>query len=365
MKRYFSLYHGWCPHQPHRKYLFIPALRKNLEIFLIILGLLVSQNLFAQKHSKGKLADKPLYRDPVYDGAADPAIIWNKQEKKWFMFYTNRRANAEGLNGVTWVHGTRIGIAESADGGATWKYRDTANINYRPTADYTHWAPDVIEHNGLYHMYLTYVPGVFTDWNHPRQILHLTSSDLLNWKYESTLKLAFDRVIDASVFRMPDGTWRMWYNNERDHKSIYYADSRDLYNWTDKGKAIGDRGGEGPKVFRWKDKYWMIVDNWAGLGVYSSDDLQHWKRQQERLVEKPGKGPEDQAIGGHADVVVSGKRAFLFYFTHPGRTTKPFPDNKETRRSLIQVTELEYKDGNITCDRDKPVYIHLKHPKKQ
>ena len=75
MKRYFSLYRGWCPHKPHRKYLFIPALRKNLEIFLIILGLLVSQNLFAQKHSKGKLADKPLYRDPVYDGAADPAII--------------------------------------------------------------------------------------------------------------------------------------------------------------------------------------------------------------------------------------------------------------------------------------------------
>jgi len=34
------------------------------------------------------------------------------------MFYTNRRSNAPGLDGVKWVHGTRIGIAESSDGGA-------------------------------------------------------------------------------------------------------------------------------------------------------------------------------------------------------------------------------------------------------
>ena len=37
------------------------------------------------------------------------------------MLYTNRRANVPGLRGVAWVHGTRIGIAESEDGGATWK----------------------------------------------------------------------------------------------------------------------------------------------------------------------------------------------------------------------------------------------------
>ena len=67
--------------------------------------------------AKGKIANKPLYRDPIYDGAADPVIIWNAKEQKWFMFYTNRRANAPGLSGVTWVHGTPIGIAESSDGG--------------------------------------------------------------------------------------------------------------------------------------------------------------------------------------------------------------------------------------------------------
>jgi hypothetical protein len=41
----------------------------------------------------GKVAAKPLFRDPVYDGAADPTVIYNRVEKKWFMFYTNRRAS--------------------------------------------------------------------------------------------------------------------------------------------------------------------------------------------------------------------------------------------------------------------------------
>lgn len=311
------------------------------------------------------VAPKPLFRDPVYDGAADPVVIWNRHENKWFMFYTNRRANApaEQTPGVTWVHGTHIGIAESADGGVTWTYRGIAGIDLG-RADQTHWAPDVIEHDGVYHMFLTYVPGVFDNWQHPREIVHLTSANLLNWKPESTLKLATDRVIDASVMRLPDGSWRMWYNNERDGKSIYFADSKDLYQWFDRGKAIGDQAGEGPKVFRWHDRHWMIVDIWQGLAVYQSDDLQNWKRQPSKLLDKPGRGVDDGVIGNHADVLINNGRAYLFYFTHPGRTEARGDDSKtERRRSSIQVVELEFKDGRMTCDRDKPATIALEPPK--
>ena len=218
----------------------------------------------------------------------------------------------------------------------------------------------MIEHDGTYHMYLTYVPGIFDNWNHPRDIVHLTSKDLVKWKKESTLKLASDRVIDACVFRLPEGGWRMWYNNERDKKSIYYADSKDLYTWKDHGKAVGDQPGEGPKVFRWKDRYWMIVDVWQGLGLYQSDDLKTWKRQPGNLLEKPGKGADDGVKGGHPDVLVNGDRAFIFYFTHPGRTQARGDEGQhERRRSSIQVVELEFKDGMITCDRDKPVSMSL------
>jgi beta-xylosidase len=314
--------------------------------------------IIAVNAQSGEAAPKPLYADPVYNGAADPVIIWNKNAKRWWMFYTARRANIEDTTGVKWVHGTRIGIAESMDG-RTWTYKDTANINYRPDSNYTFWAPDVIEHNGTYHMYLTYVPGIFSDWKHPRNIVHLTSKDLLNWKYESGLKLVNDKVIDASVYRLPDGTWRMWYNNEMDGKSIWYADSKDLYSWTDKGKAITARG-EGPKVFQWQNSYWMIVDVWKGMEIYGSADLVSWKKQSGRILEQPGTGKNDGAIGGHCDVVVNDNKAYVFYFTHPGRTKTATSNTLETKRSVIQVAELEWKNGELTCDRNKSTYIHLK-----
>jgi hypothetical protein len=314
---------------------------------------------------RGRLAAKPLFRDPVYDGAADPTLIYNRAEKKWFMFYTNRRANlTTGADGVAWVHGTKIGIAQSADGGATWTYRGTADIPYGGEG-MTHWAPDVIEHAGRYHMFLTFVPGIFSDWQHPRDIVHLTSSDLLHWTYASTLKLSADRVIDPCVLRLPDGTWRLWYNNERDGKSIYFADSKDLDNWQDRGRAEGtsERAGEGPKVFRWKNSYWMAVDIWDGIRIYRSDDALHWQRGSEDLLKGAGSGPDDGVKGGHPDVVVDGERAFLFYFTHPGRTAAAGrADGIEQRRSSIQVVELQLADGAITCDRDRPTYIQLTAP---
>lgn len=313
----------------------------------------------------GKLAPKPLYRDPIHDGAADPVVIWNRAEKKWFLFYTNRRANiTHGIAGVEWVHGTRIGIAESSDGGATWTYRGTADVRYGGEG-LTHWAPEIIEHDGTYHMFLTVVPGIFSDWEHPRDIVHLTSPDLLTWEYRSTLKLASDRVIDACVLRLPDGTWRMWYNNERDRKSIYFADSPDLYTWQDRGKASGtsERGGEGPKVFRWQDRYWMAVDIWDGLRFYRSEDALTWERQPHDLLKAPGRGADDGVQGGHPDVVVSGDRAFLFYFTHPGRRGPDAnKDGYEQRRSSIQVVELQFQDGWLTCDRDAPTYLDLEPP---
>jgi len=335
-------------------------------VLLLMILLWIPQVLLAQNHKNENLASKPLFRDPVYDGAADPSVIWNQEEKKWFMFYTNRLANVDGLDGVSWVHGTRIGIAESDDGGATWKYRDTCDIKYR-LGDYTHWAPEVVENNGVYHMFLTFVPGVFRDWNHPRWIVHLTSINLINWNFEAKLNLSSDRCIDACVFQLPDRTWRMYYNNERDRKSIYYADSPDLYKWTDSGiKVIGDRPGEGPVVFQWKGRNWMVIDVWDGLDIYSSEDFVTWQKQEKNILREPGRGLDDNVIGQHPDIVVTGDKAYIFYFTHPGR----IPDNRgkdnyQMRRSSIQVAELEYTGEQIVCDRDKPLYIDLNTDRDQ
>jgi hypothetical protein len=206
-------------------------------------------------------------------------------------------------------------------------------------------------------MFVTIVPGVFTDWQHPRNIVHVTSPDLKKWSYEGTLPLVTDKVIDPCVLRLPDGTWRLWYNNERTGKTTFYAESPDLYHWTDKGSAHLPRDrGEAPLAFVWKGRTWLVIDLLGniGLGVYRSDDALTWERQPASLLDKPGTGLDDQNGGHHPEVIVSGDRAFLFYFVHPG-----VPDR---RRSSIQVVELHYADGWLTCDRDAPTYVNLLRP---
>ncbi len=337
-------------------------------LLLVLLFTLSAIGAFAASPA----APQPLYRDPVYDGAADPVVIWNPGTQTWWMFYTNRRANVPGLSGVAWVHDTRVSIAESRDRGITWTRVGDAAIDLPPavgSTQPTQWAPEVLTGpDGTHHMYLTVVPGVFEDWQHPRHIVHLTSADLRHWTYRSTLALFSDRVIDAGVARLPDGTWRLWYNNERDGKSIYFADSPDLYHWTDRGKAtgVGERPGEGPCVFHWRGSWWMLVDLWRGLGVYRSDNLIDWTPQPDNLLGVPGLGRDDGVNGGHPGVVVCGDRAYLFYFTHPGRagTIRPDdPDELDRRRSSIQVTELRLDEtGALTCDRNAPTFIDLVPP---
>ena len=114
-------------------------------------------------------------------------------------------------------------------------------------------------------------------------------------------------------------------------------------------------------MFRWKDRYWLVTDFWRGLGVYHSDDGISWTRQAD-ILDKPGVRNEDGAFGHHADVLVQGERAFLFYFTHPCESSYHAGIHVaagERKRSSIQVAELEIRDGVLVCDRDKPFDFRL------
>lgn len=214
-------------------------------------------------------------------------------------------------------------------------------------------------------MYLTYVPGIFTEWEHPRHIVHLTSTDLVRWRFQKVLDLMSEKVIDADVAQLPDGTWRMWYNQEPGGKLIAYADSKDLYNWEDHGLVPGIGNCEGPKVFRFKGSWWMVCDEWKGFAVYRSDDAEHWIRQPGNLLQEPGHGPYDDVAANHCDVVVRGDRAYIYYFAHlsrprrqpgaDGQPARPAPraDGLSPNTTFIQVAELKCEDGKtLTCDRD-------------
>jgi len=63
----------------------------------------------------------------------------------------------------------------------------------------------------------------------------------------------------------------------------------------------------------------MMTDQWAGMGVYHSDDLEKWEKQANPILVGPSNRPEDTPSGAHGDVVVVGDQAYIFYFTHPGR----------------------------------------------
>ena len=120
-----------------------------------------------------------LYRDPVYDGATDPVVVI--ADGVWWMFYTQRRAtHPDPGPGVAWVHGSRIGVAQSPDG-IEWAYigtlePDAAGLALRegpPPAvvDATHWAPEVI-HDGAA---VADVPD--RDRRHSRSLARLRAHD--------------------------------------------------------------------------------------------------------------------------------------------------------------------------------------------
>lgn len=299
----------------------------------------------------------PLFRDPVFDGAADPAVIWNREEQEWWMFYTNRRAWSPNI-GVAYVHGTDIGIAASGDHGKTWIYGGTAEGLEFEWGRNTFWAPEVIEHEGIYHMYVSYVRGIPSDWNCDRKIIHYTSKNLQNWKYESVLSLSSNRVIDACVYQLPDKRFKMWYKDEINNSYTYTAYSTDLYRWQPGGAEITDCAHEGPNVFTFAGKYWMITDPWDGLGVYVSEDLETWKRCS-NILKTPGIRQDDGTPGAHADVLVCGEHAYIFYFTHPEKEDPELKNAEDMiseyrrNRSTIQVAELLVRNGELVCERDR------------
>ena len=163
-----------------------------------------------------KTANAPLFKDTIHNGAADPVVIYNEETGTHYMLYTARRADVE-EEGVMWVHGTDIGIAESKDNGNSWEYIGICKGLEYGEGKNTYWAPEVIRFGELYHMYVSYVPGIPADWNHPRYILHYTSKNLIDWNFESKLNLSSEKIIDACVFRLPDGIFRMWYKDALIH----------------------------------------------------------------------------------------------------------------------------------------------------
>ena len=310
-------------------------------------------------------APKPLYRDPIHDGAADASLVFDRGQRRWVMFYTNRRATLRlpDREDVAWVHGTHIGMATSKDG-LRWTYAGAADIPAHCTGT-TLWAPELYYERGTYHMWLTVVPSIDHRWSgeNKASIVHLTSPDLKRWSCADTVATGSERVIDASVIRLGKGRYRLWYKDERAGSRIFALDSTDLVHWKKVlPDPVTDTSSEGPKVFRYKGWYWLIADAWKGLIVLRSKDAAHWTEQPTRILEEPGLERTDRAKGQHPDVLVNDGQAFIYYFVHQGDEPEARRDPYWHQRTVIQVARLKYAKGWLSVDRNETVRVPLKAP---
>ena len=304
---------------------------------------------------------RELYRDPVYDGVTDPRVVIDA-DGRWWMFYTQRRASLEDAGpGVSWIHGSRIGVATSDDG-IDWNYvgtlepraSDLALATGPPPAevDRTHWAPEVVWDGERWRMYLTEIDGIPDRWpGFVREIVEYVSDDLRRWTRRGPLSLSSDRVIDAAVARTPDGLWRLWCKDEAADSVTMVASSRDLDAWSLDGVAIGGRPHEGPTAFELGGFWWMVVDEWRGMGVYRSDDGIRWSRQGGDdaviLAEIPGGGH-----GNHGAHVRHGDDLW-FYFFGVAQRAPVHAASGETRRSSVYRVLLGVEAGKLIVEESE------------
>lgn len=163
----------------------------------------------------------------------DHSIIYNPDDKKWHLYGIQNPSSA-------FIHLT----ADSLNQRGWNREKDFA------TDGSAIWAPHIIFHEGVYHMFYTQI-GV------PRELHHVISLDLYNWTKSETPILAQKNESsenlknkDPMVFRDEEQQqWIMYYSAMKDDKHwvVGYSTSKDLRDWTEM-KICFDEHTESPAV---------------------------------------------------------------------------------------------------------------------
>ena len=263
----------------------------------------------------------PLFRDPVYDGAADPSFVWNDKERAWWILYTNRRASApDAQDGVRWCHGTDIGIASSSDGGLTWTYRGIAKgLEFGAGPQYLPGLPASSSTAGP----ITF-SSLMSGASLPTGAVTVTSS-ITPAPTSSTGPMSpFCRSArtgsstrSSTPSRPADGACKACDEALAGpgHSWAMTAEDPLSLDCPYPGPVVTDKAQEGAAVFWWRGSYWMLVDRWQGC-VLRSTDLSTWTGAAGTILGVPGRRPTTP-ISAYGEVVVQGPEAYLSTSPHP------------------------------------------------
>ena len=209
-----------------------------------------------------------LYKIPYL---MDHSIIYNVVEEKWHLYGIESphtsfiHLTADSLTQEGWIKGDSF-----SDGGAEI------------------WAPHIILHDNLYHMYYTKI-GI------PREIHHVVSKDLYNWSESAEPVLALSnehndnlKNKDPMVFRDDENKqWIMYYSMMKDdrHWVVGYSTSYDLNSWSEPQICFDEHtespGVESPFVVKRGDYYFLFLSArpwpYGGEDIFRSESPYSWK----------------------------------------------------------------------------------------
>lgn len=158
------------------------------------------------------------------------------------------------------------------------------------------WANDpngMVYFNGKYHFFYQFWDDVV---HGPMHWAHATSTDLIHWEEEpiafypdaNGTMFSGCAVIDeentSGLFEGSEGGIVALITEDGNGQRVKVAYSTDGYNWTKVDKIaadwsddpLGDGAFRDPKVFRWENKWFMVIAG-GPLRIYSSDNLLEWE----------------------------------------------------------------------------------------
>ncbi|MEM7110049.1 MAG: family 43 glycosylhydrolase [Bacteroidota bacterium] len=324
----------------------------------------------------------PLFVDPNHHGSCDPEIVWNEATQQWYIYYTARRATVEN----TWLK-TPIGVIVSDDL-KNWTFEGYCKFDGEgghKDEDETFWAPAIISDRGKLHMFVTYKSDTMPiqgPWGGAGAIVHYETNlnaPIEGWTKVGQMHADSLNTIDATIYKNESG-FHLWFKGRvlgTKKNELYHLRSSNLYTWESEGftdsdvfneAKTGHNFEEAPYIFQWKNYYWLITDPHQGLLVYRSETAQDWTYVG-TILKEGGKRSLDTNMARHCSVAVVQGRAFIFYHVEPWRRydleQKKGPERlpifkqpTANRKSVLQVAELSYDSGRLSCNRDQVLRIN-------